>query len=208
MMKCSWRFAILIGLLTATVAASKLSERRKPDSLAQPLESIPVHLGEWMGAGDKPLDSSVLNVLRPTSYLSRVYRQGRRQAGLFIAFYAQQRAGESMHSPKNCLPGSGWEVWQYGTVDVPAGGRTVAVNKYSVQNGSERILVLYWYQSRRRIIASEYFGKICLVRDALLEGHTAGSLVRLTLPDQPGALEDGVAFASQIIPQLQECLGR
>lgn len=204
----SSRFGITVLLLSASLVASKLSERRTPDVLAQPLETIETRISGWTVGDAKPMSSDVLTVLKPTSYLSRTYRRSGKQLGLFIAFYAQQRAGESMHSPKNCLPGSGWEVWNYGTVDVPVNGQRVLVNKYSVQNGSERILVLYWYQSKRRIIASEYFGKICLVRDAITFGHTSGSIVRITLPDRPGALEDAVGFAALLIPQMQNCLGR
>src|SRR5262249_9600712 len=161
-----------------------------------------------VGGANQTLRDDVLTVLKPTSYLSRLYRKDGEQIELFVAYYSQQRAGESMHSPKNCLPGSGWEVWNYGTASVPVNGRQVTVNRYSVQNGPQRMLVLYWYQSKSRIIANEYLGKICLVRDALLSGQTAGSIVRLTLPDRPGALEDGVAFASNLIPQVQTCFGR
>ncbi len=208
MNRLSWRFGATVIILCATLAASKLSERRKPESLERPLETIEAQLGGWTGGLNQTLAGDVLTVLKPTSYLSKLYQKDGKQIQLFVAYYAQQRAGESMHSPKNCLPGSGWEVWNYGTVGVPVNGRPVTVNKYSVQNGSQRMLVLYWYQSKRRIIASEYLGKICLVRDALLDGQTAGSIVRLTLPDRPGALEDGVEFASNLIPRVRACFGR
>jgi EpsI family protein len=104
------------------------------------------------------------------------------------------------------LPGSGWEVWDAATVDVPVGGRSVRLNKYTVYNGSRRLIVIYWYHSSNRIIASEYWGKICLVFDAISGNHTGGSIVRLALSDQPGALEDGMAFASALIPQIEKRL--
>ena len=70
------------------------------------------------------------------------------------------------------------------------------------------MLVLYWYQSKERVIASEYVGKILLARDALMQNATAGSIVRIIVPDQPGALETARAFASELIPQMQRCFGR
>lgn len=129
-----------------------------------------------------------------------------RTLGLFIAYYAEQRAGESMHSPKHCLPGAGWEIWKYATVRVPLEHGNVPANRYSIQNGTSRALVLYWYQSRSRIIASEYMGKIMLIRDALINRSTAAAIVRITLADEPGALQSAVEFASKSIPELQFCL--
>ena len=207
-MRTWWRIGFTALLLAATLLATRSLDRRPPEVLAAPLESLPSQIAGWSGVANPPLKSVILDELVATSYLSRTYRRGNADLDLFVAYYAQQRAGESMHSPKHCLPGSGWEIWQYGLTDVPADGRSVQVNKYSVENNGSRRLVLYWYQSRRRIIASELQGKLLLVRDALLEGGTGGSIVRITLPDQPGALEDGVAFASALIPQMQRCLGR
>jgi EpsI family protein len=204
----SWLFLITVVLLSGTLAASRLSERRRSEYLAQPLENIDRQLAGWRAVSDEALGARVLKALLPTSYLARTYQKGDRQLGLFIAFYAQQRAGESMHSPKHCLPGSGWEIWNYDSAVIPVTGRQVIVNKYSIHNGGQRDLMFYWYQSRQRIIASEYLGKLLLVRDALVDGRTAASIVRLTIPDTAGASDEAVTFASTLIPQVQGCFGR
>ena len=206
-MRATTRFAAIVLVLAATLAATRLSEQRRPEPPAMPLESIDSQIGAWAGRPTEPLSKGDLQVLKPSSYLSRVYSRGDQHLGLFVAYYEHQRTGESMHSPKNCLPGSGWEVWDSTKVEVPFKGRQVSLNKYSVQNGLQRMTVLYWYQSRERIVSSEYFGKLCLVWDALNSGRTAGSIVRVTVPDQPGVAEDAVAFATLLIPQLQRCLG-
>jgi EpsI family protein len=195
-------------LLAGTLAASKLMTQRKPERLAHPLETIARNIAGFSGGDNPALDEPTMHALNPTSYLSRTYSNGKLNADLFIAFYAQQRAGESMHSPKHCLPGSGWEIWNYDTVEVPAAGKVYTVNKYSISRESERRLVLYWYQSRDRIIASEYVGKLLLARDTLLQNATAASIVRLILPDQTGASEIARTFASELIPQVQMCFGR
>jgi EpsI family protein len=200
------RFAVTVALLGATLAASTISENRKPEVLAKPLESIEREIAGWSATRDEALGETIVESLTPTSYLLRSYRRQNRELGLFVAFYAQQRAGESMHSPKYCLPGAGWEIVESGRVFVPVGARQEEVNKFVVQKNRERTVVLYWYQSRRRIVASEYAGKMFLVRDALFDGSTAGSIVRLTAPDRPGSLEEEVAFASRLIPQIERCL--
>ncbi len=207
MQAISGRYLITLLVLALTLAASRLSENRRPEPLAQPLDSIDAQIGDWTVSRASPASDDTLQVLRPTSYLSRTYRRGDRNLDLFIAFYAQQRAGESMHSPKNCLPGSGWEVRESGKVGIEVRGRDVVVNRYLVRNGSDQMQVLYWYQSKGRIVASEYYAKICLVRDAVVNAHTAGSLVRVVVPDRPGSLDEATSFAALLIPQMERCLG-
>ena len=208
MKRIAWQFLLTVLLLSLTLVASSLSERRRSDYLAQPLQDIDTQLAGWRAVSDQALGARVLKALLPTSYLARTYQKRDLQLGLFIAFYAQQRAGESMHSPKACLPGSGWEIWNYDAALIPVAGRQVRVNKYSIHNSGQRMLMFYWYQSRQRIIASEYLGKLLLVRDALIDGRTAGSLVRITVPDVAGASDEAIAFASGLIPQVDRCFGR
>jgi EpsI family protein len=202
-----WHVVGTLVLLATTLTASKLTAHRKTDALTQPLDSIGREIWGFIGSENPPLTAPTLHALQCSSYLSRTYVKQSVHADLFIAYYAQQRAGESMHSPKHCLPGAGWEIWDYGSTWIQAGGRSFEVNKYSIENSGERRLVLYWYQSKGRIIASEYMGKLLLARDALLQNSTAGSIVRIIVPDQPGALEYARGFASELIPQLQHSFG-
>ena len=195
-------------LLTSTLAAAVLTSMRPSDQLSQPLESIPTEFAGWKVVQSQTLSDHVLSVLLPTSYISRTYEKSGRQLDLFISYYAQQRAGESMHSPKNCLPASGWEIWRYDSALLPVDGTQFKVNKYFIENNGRRSIVYYWYQSKERIVASEYLGKILLLRDALLDGHTAGSIVRVIVSDVPGAAEEAAAFSSALIPQVRRCLTR
>jgi EpsI family protein len=203
----SRHLAATLLLLSATLAASRTMAHRKPEYLAQPLDTISRQIAGFSGMDNPPIEESVLRQLQPTSYLSRNYTKRDDEADLFIAFYAQQRAGESMHSPKHCLPGAGWEIWDYGGLDIPSGGSRVRVNRYSISRENTRRIVLYWYQSKGRIIASEYLGKVLLARDALLQNSTAATIVRIIVPDKPGALGDASAFARELIPQVKRCFG-
>ena len=206
MRKVSVRFLGLFVILAATLAGSRFAERTRPEALATPLSTIPKEIAGWKNTAEESLSDGVLGTLKPTSYLARTYQKKGQQLGLFIAYYAQQRAGESMHSPKHCLPGAGWEIWDYGSAMVPVNGGQVKINRYSIQNAGARSVVLYWYQSRNRVIASEYLGRLLLIRDALVEGKAAGSIVRIVVADQPGAVNEGVRFAAEVIPQFQRCM--
>jgi EpsI family protein len=200
-------FAATFLLLAATLAASKITSYRRSEPLAQPLDSIGFQLAGLAGADQPPLEEGVLRELKPTSYITRTYQAPGFAADLFVAFYAQQRAGESMHSPKHCLPGSGWEIWKYDTIEVPVGNRRFLVNNYSISRENNRRLVLYWYQSKQRIFSSEYVGKLLLARDALLQNSTSALIVRIIVPDQPGAIDQARLFASNLIPQIERCFG-
>jgi len=200
-------FAVTIVLLFGTTLLSGLAARRIPEPLALPLDQIEPQIEGWTAIGDKTLDAPTLHALAPTAYLVRKYQKENSQMDLFIAFYAQQRGGESMHSPKHCLPGAGWEIWKHDSAVIPLRDKRVQVNKYSIQNSGTRMLMFYWYQSKTRIVASEYLGKVLLAQDTIRSGHTAGSIVRIMLPDTPTANDAGVAFAARLIPEVERCFG-
>jgi EpsI family protein len=202
-----WRFTSALALLTGTVVLSGMAERRPAQSLARPLETISTQIGPWRMTGRETLGAEVLDLLKPTSYLSRFY-EGNELLGLFIAFYERQTAGATLHSPKNCLPGSGWEVWKQAYLTVPTRQGSVTVNRYSIRRLDEKIVMYYWYQSKDHLVASEIAGKFLLVRDALFSGHTAAALVRVTLPDTAAADEDASGFIAQLLPQVQDCFGK
>jgi EpsI family protein len=200
-------FASTIVLLAGTILLSGLTARRIPESLRVPLDEITRQISGWTAVQDLKVEDSTLGVLKATAYLSRTYRKGPSELNLFIAFYAQQRAGETMHSPKHCLPGAGWEIWRQDSAQIPMDGKRVQINQYSIENTGQRMLMFYWYQSKDRIIANEYLGKLLLARDTLMTGHTAGSIVRIILPDTADFRNEGMGFAANVIPQVQRCFG-
>jgi len=202
----SYRYTGTAALLAGALMAGGLTERRIPEVLAAPLASIATEIDGWVAAGDHKLPDGPAHALNATAYLARTYEKAGRRMEVFVAYYAQQRAGESMHSPKHCLPGAGWEIWKLGSADVPVDGAPVRVNRYSIENGDNREVMFYWYQSKTRIVASEYIGKLLLARDTLITGRTGGSIVRLMTPDTPGATAEGVAFARKLIPEMKRCL--
>jgi EpsI family protein len=200
-------FVITVTMLIGTLLLAGMTNRRIREPLAVPLDQIDAQLAGWQAVNDRPLDAPSLKQLKLSSYLSRTYRKDNAQLDLFIAYYEQQRAGESMHSPKHCLPGSGWEIWKHDSAMVPVNGTGVEINKYSIENLGTRMLMFYWYQSRSRIVASEYTAKVLLARDTILTGRTAGAIVRITVPDTAGADKEGIAFATELIPCVQRCFG-
>jgi len=195
-------------ILSGTLTASLVVGNRNPSALARPLDQIPMQLGAWKGTPEPEPQGRILELLQSTSTLSRSYSRNGRTLDLFIAYYAIQRAGESMHTPKNCLPGAGWEISKYDSADIPLDGHSEKINKFTIQSGDARAMVFYWYQTRDRIIANEYKGKGLMLWDAITRGRSDGSVVKITVADRPGAAEDTIEFAGLVIAQMRAAFGQ
>jgi EpsI family protein len=206
-MKANLRFwAMMLALAGAAVGLHALSHG-EPVVLSSPLNRFPLELGSWEGR-DVPIDRDMLKVAAVDDYLNRVYRaEDSRAIGLYVGYYKSQQTGDAIHSPKNCLPGSGWQPVTAGHLDISLPNGTLApVNLYVIEKGLDRQLVLYWYQSHGRIIASEYWAKFYMVRDALRMNRTDSALVRIVTPfkqDRQAAQASAVAFAEQLLTPLQ-----
>lgn len=211
----SRRLLLATGVLLLSLVVQVWRAGVEPVFLRQPLEKFPHRLGDWSLTNEGFFSQAVLNVLRADDYLSRTYfKAGARPADLFIAYYRSQQAGETMHSPKNCLPGAGWVPTRNDLVPLGTDGEgsLLWVNRYVVQNGAGRaLLVLYWYQANGRVLASEYWGKFYLVWDAMRAGRSDGAILRITVPldvqEEPEvATEQAMELARMMMPHLPDFL--
>jgi EpsI family protein len=139
--------------------------------------------------------------------LNRAYTNaGGQGIELYLGYYQSQRTGETIHSPKNCLPGAGWEPVRSGRLTIPVSDRPpIVVNEYLIEKGPAQYLVLYWYQAHGRVIASEYSGKAWLVYDAITRNRTDEALVRVLTSTRNGeeqARATAVQFVQSLYPRL------
>jgi EpsI family protein len=211
------RAAVLMLMMGATSLFLANARRSEVPVTRASFSALPMTLGHWHATVDPPLSEDILKVLGVDDYVSRVYRrQDRAAVGLYMGFYGSQRQGDTIHSPLNCLPGAGWEPVRQGRLTIAnadGAGRDITVNRYVVQKGLERQLVLYWYQSHGRVVASEYTSKLMLINDAIRINRTDGSLVRVIAPIAVTAEDEGAAaqqlaedFVRVLFPQLPSYL--
>jgi EpsI family protein len=184
----------------------------------EPLANLPLALGAWQGEREQDLDQKVLAVLGVNEYLLRSYATiGKPPIGLYVGYYESQRQGDTMHSPLNCLPGAGWLPIKQERISIPVqdsqGPRQIEVNNFIIEKGLDRQIVIYWYQSHGRVIASEYWGKIHMVLDAVRLNRTDGALVRVVVPilssDPNGeqrAQRQAIEFTKVLFVQLDRFL--
>lgn len=192
--------------------ATATRPERTPEVM--PLRYFPATLGPWQTSQDLPIEQEILDVLRSDDTLNRVYVNPSTgaAANLFVAYFKTQRAGATPHSPKNCLPGTGWEPVEIpgtASIDVPGRSTPIVVNRYIVARGDQQSVVLYWYQSHDRIIASEFSAKFWLISDAIRYRRSDTSLVKVVVPvrgETDVALRNAVDFVKAAFPALQKQL--
>ncbi len=203
--------AVLTLVLLAQTALFYAASRGEKTPAGPPLDLCPAQIAGWHELQNYPVEQEIRDQLKADDLLNRLYgdAESHAAAGLFVAYFKTQRTGQSPHSPKNCLPGSGWEPEATGFVDVPVAGQPapIRINRYVVSHGDEKSVVLYWYQSPRHVIASEFSAKFWLVMDSIRYRRSDTALVRVTIPvahgDQDGATRVGVAFVQTVFPVLK-----
>jgi EpsI family protein len=211
-MRPSARVMLSGALLLGTFLFLHLRSAGDAVPIRKPLDSLPMVLGDWQVRQGTILEADALNVLKVNDYVMRRYAdEAGRSVWLYIGYWATQRKGADIHSPKNCLPAGGWEPVEASrlTIVLPAPYAPVTVNRYLVQTGREMQVVLYWYQSHGRALASEVAAKIELVRSALAHNRTDGALVRVSSSVSGGVPETTdrlVKYVQTLHPLLSEYL--
>ncbi|HEX3703043.1 MAG TPA: EpsI family protein [Vicinamibacterales bacterium] len=201
---------VLIVLVCFVGGAGVIARAERSESVPArtSFASFPMQVGEWRGVQDPPMDPQVLAVLGVNDYLTRAYFQpDKAGVGLYIGYWESQRQGDTIHSPLNCLPGAGWAPVSKNTIDVPSGigSEQIAINRYVVRKGLDSQVILYWYQSHGRVVASEYWSRLFLIRDAVRLNRTDGAIVRVIAPvlsDTAGAESAAEQLAARFVTAL------
>lgn len=212
LLKSKFVYALTLVLVVQAVLFYSASHG-EATPLAAPLTAFPLTVADWHLLQQGEIDKETRDVLKADDYLTRAYAGKEGGANLFIAYFRTQRQGQSPHSPKNCLPGSGWEQSQSGRIDVPiagpAGGPTgsIHINQYIVEKGQSQAVVYYWYQSQGRVIADEFAAKFYLVSDSIRHHRSDTALVRVWVPvaggNLAGAEKVGTDFVKTFYPAIK-----
>ena len=211
------RGAALLTVALAVQAAGYYAAEFRGENIpaVRPLGQFPGNIAGWQMVRETTLEKEVQEVLAADDTMSRIYVDPARTsaASLFVAFFKSQRTGRWVHSPKNCLPGAGWEPAESGvmSISLPRGSQPrITINRYIVVRGDEKSVVLYWYQSHNRVIAGEFAAKLWLVADSVRYHRSDTALVRVVVPvrehhDQ-AAVQTGVEFIRSIFADLEKKL--
>lgn len=208
------RYWTMIAVLSAGVAGMGFLSHGESTPPARPFNEFPKDIGNYKTVAEIPFDQATLDLLGVTDYFNRVYFSPTQdEVGLYVGYFRTQRTGAQIHSPKHCLPGAGWQptssqIYQLSLDD----GRKVPINLYLIRKDLDQEVVVYWYQSHGRVVASEYWGKFWMVYDAIRLNRTDAALVRITAPvrngDADAASKRALAFAKQVAGDIDQIIPR
>lgn len=207
----NWAPVVLLGtgwLLSLGVRPQLSADLRRPLG-----EAVPTRINRDM-AVDRTMSDAERAIAAPTSYLLRYYvpngsETNRFNYSVYVGYYDKQVRGQTIHSPRNCLPGNGWEALANKTATIQTSQGLVNVNQYLVHRKGERALVVYWYQGRGRVEANEYKVKWNLLRDAALRRRSEEALVRVMVPvttTEEHAFQLAADVAAELVSAVQVAL--
>jgi EpsI family protein len=205
------RAIIALALILATAVIARASRPAAAVAEAEAANitiGAPTQLDAWQAGDDEPLDEETRKAVAADATVNRTYRAPTGELiGLYIAAYARQRPGVSIHSPLHCLPGTGWNVLSDDVVPMAAGGTTGEIRRLVAVRDRARTLILYWYDIDGRMVASDVMSRLYLLHDSVRFGRNSAALVRLVVPMRDGdngrAERQGVAFLRTLVPHLR-----
>ena len=202
--------ALFVTILTAGVLIGWMENRVEDKAQRRQLSSFPMILDGSLKIGDdKRFTEDTERVLGASDYVMREYRSPSGQKlNLFIGYYDSQRTGSTYHSPRNCLPGSGWEMNELEPVQLSGpDGANFEANKYLVRRGEYKGLMIYWFQGRGRTNSSEYWDKADTFKDSILRNRSDGAIIRVMTPfgeDESASLQEAISLSNSVAKRLGE----
>ncbi len=207
------RFALVLLLLAATALLLQQTGAVRPVAIKKNLSGFPHTIGSWRLADTFQSSGDVVEMLGVDDYIQYNYiSPEKRQINLYVGYYRAVGVEGAYHSPKNCIPGGGWGIDGVSNITLNAGiegNKYSTVSKMLIRRGEDYQIVLYWFQNRGRIIASEYMEKVYLVWDALFKGRRDGTFVRITVADGgdiAAAEKEARQFAEAVMAELTNYL--
>ena len=205
------QFLVTVFVLMLAIVYLKVYTTIEAVPLPADIENFPNHIGSYTMTGSSGFSEEVLRELAVSSYINRDYRdKDDHKLSLYLGYYEEQKEGSMIHSPRNCMPGSGWNPVQSSVVpiSISGAGQSYKVNRILFQKGMDKILMHYWYQGRNRIVANEYIDRFFLILDSILQHRSEGSLVRVIGPWDPSNdfEQKQEQFIASLFPVLQQHL--
>jgi len=203
-----------LALVAQAILVALASGREHPPAMPD-LAAFPASISDWQRISEQPIAQDIRDQLAADRLLCRLYVNSPTgsAAELLVAWFQSQRGGKTQpHSPAVCLPGAGFTPDESGVIRLDTAEGTIPANLYVASStAGQRAVVLYWYQTPRRILAGEWESKFWLVPDAIRDHRTDVALVRVVAwvsDDLQGAKDTASAFAKAVFPVLRGTLPR
>lgn len=168
----------------------------------KPLTDIPVQLEGWTMAGQSRFSPDVLRQLKPTDYLYRVYKDNEgNKAIIYLGYHSGGPDSGPIHSPKHCLPGSGWFELMQAKSTLQVAGKDLPVVQAVYQMGDQKELFIYFFQVKGQILTNEYSLKLAEIVNSIVHNRRDSAFIRVSVPFQ-GDHTDIQPVAEQFLMQI------
>lgn len=204
------RYFIVIMLISGTIFYSKMLSHGKPVPILKSLDGFPRHIGGWSGETYRFSQTVYDNLGVDDSVLINYKNDKEDTISMYVGYYEDQKQGEIIHSPKNCMLGSGWQPIDISETDISLNSRKIPVTKMILEKKFQKMVVLYWYQSGNRAIANEYIQRLYFILDSFRYNRTNAAFIRFTSPVLSDNYDNAVqvleGFIQKTIPILDDFL--
>jgi EpsI family protein len=205
------QFWLIAFILVVAIIYLKVFATIEAVPLPADIGNFSKQVGSFSMTGSSEFSEEIVQELGVDSYINRDYRDNDGyQLSLYLGYYEEQREGSMIHSPKNCMPGSGWNPVESSVIPIRVSdsNKTYKVNRMLFQKGMDKLVMHYWYQGRNRIVANEYIDRFFLILDSIFRHRSEGALVRVIGPWDPSGKNEQKQeqFVANLFPVLQQHL--
>ncbi len=174
------RYFIVIALLSGALFFSQFRTDGELVPITRSLESFPTQIADWEGEPFRFSQAVYDNLGVDDSIAINYKNDNGDNISVYIGYYESQKKGEIIHSPKNCMLGSGWQPIDISEISISIGSREIPMMKMIVEKHSQKMVTLYWYQSGNRAVANEYMQRLYFIHDSLRYNRTNAAFLRFT----------------------------
>ncbi|NVN97964.1 MAG: EpsI family protein [Geobacteraceae bacterium] len=203
----SLRCFVIVAALLLLTAGYKGVHADVMIPLNQPFSAFPRAHAEWIMTAEETFNAATLELLKPTDYLSRTYRDASGvKVKLYIGYHGGGEGTGEIHSPRHCLPGSGWQEVSSTRTILDSHGERINLVKASYMQGDRIENIFYWFQVRNSSLSSEFALKIAEFTGSMLHRRRDAAFIRVSFPaadGTTGSFEAGDRFIKEFYPVIR-----
>lgn len=181
---------VIVYLLLGLTALFMSTHENVAVPVSQPLTGIPTQLDGWNMTGQSRFSSNVLANLKPSDYLYRTYKDlAGNKAAIYLGYHNGGPDSGPIHSPKHCLPGSGWFELSQVQRTIQTANTEVPVVEAVYQKGDQKEMFLYFFQVQGKILTDEYSLKLAEIVNSIFYKRRDSAFIRISVTFQGEASE-------------------
>lgn len=197
---------IVVYILLAVSGLYIYLHADSPVPINRPFSEFPHASQDWKLISQSTFSAEVLEILKPTDYMARRYMNSKGdRVELYVGYHSGGKGSGQIHSPKQCLPGSGWSNLSEERSTIEVGGRSINLVKAVYQRGESKDLFIYWYEVKGRSYSDEYSLKLAEIANSMFNGGRDSSFIRISVPfeaDAEAAFSTGQKFVKDFYPLI------